>query len=235
MYGGLQMNVADWVVLGILIFHGIAAYHRGFVLSLFKLVSFAVSIFLTYKLYPTVSTFLRQSTRLYQGLKHSIAASLAIQGDQIHTLHGQTELIQNLKLPGILKDALIENNNPEVYQILNVEGLKEYVSGYIANISINILAMILVLFLVTIGLKIVVSFLDLIAKLPVLHTVNKLTGLIFGLVCGTLQIWILYIICMFFYTNPHLQIVFGWIENGNVSKYLYENNLLLFLVTKLFL
>lgn len=40
--------------------------------------------------------------------------------------------IEKLNLPQSMKDALIENNNSEVYQLLGVDHFIEYVSTYLA-------------------------------------------------------------------------------------------------------
>ena len=56
---GKAMNLFDLIVLLIFIISGWIAYKEVFILSLFKLVSRIVSIFLSYKLYPVVSAFLR--------------------------------------------------------------------------------------------------------------------------------------------------------------------------------
>ncbi|WP_058486676.1 CvpA family protein [Defluviitalea phaphyphila] len=230
------MNAADIIIILILIINGFIAYKRGFVLSFFKLISSILSIFLAYRIYPVVSSFLRNSTPLFENIKNKIGLTLTIENaDNMGTLSGQIETINNLNLPKFLKSALIENNNTEVYKILNVDNLKDYIAGYIANICINIISMILVLIIVTIGLKIIINILDILAKLPIINSVNRLFGFIFGLIMGVLHIWVIFVILFMFHSNPFFNQVFLLISESVIAKFLYEYNLLLKWLLKLFL
>lgn len=222
------MNIFDIIVVIVLVISAWIAYKRGFILSLFKLVSSIITIFLSYRLYPIVSAFLRNFTPLYENIKNKIAPSILSQSTaQTNTLVGQSAFINDLKVPGFLKSALIENNNPEVYKILNVDGLKEYIAGYIANICINIIALILVFLVVTIGLRIIIGILDVISKLPVVNSFNNLLGFIFGLISGLLNIWFLFIILFVFQTNPLFEKAFILLEESLIAGILYEYNFLL--------
>lgn len=229
------MNLFDLIVLLIFIISGWIAYKRGFILSLFKLVSRIVSIFLSYKLYPVVSAFLRNVSPLYEAIKSKIAPSVLTESTvQSNTLAGQSAAINNLQIPGFIKSSLIENNNPEIYKILNVDGLRDYIAGYIANICINIISLILVFIIVSIGLRIIIGILDLISKLPVLSPINNLFGLIFGVISGLINIWLFFIVLFIFQSNPLFEKVFILLEESLIAGLLYEYNLLLKWITGIF-
>lgn len=229
------MNWIDGVVAAILLGSAWVAYKKGFIVAFFRLVSLIVSLVLTYKLYPVVSRFLRQSTKIYESLRTAIGDALHL--DQLimdTTLQAQTEAINGLKIPEIFKNALIENNNPVVYNILDVSGLQDYVAGYIANICMNIIAMVVVLLIVTVGLQILISILDLIAKLPILNSANKLAGALLGFITGILRVWILFIVLAFFHANPLFTGLFEALQESAVALFLYEHNMLLKMVAQLF-
>ncbi|NLK20621.1 MAG: CvpA family protein [Epulopiscium sp.] len=230
------MNIIDAIIILVFLVNGYIAYKRGFILSLFKLISLMISIFLASKLYPIVSAFLRNTTPLYDKIKTQIASTILIQnGVETSTLTGQSDVINSLWTPNSIKNALIENNNPEVYGILNVGGLKEYIAGYIANICINIISMIIVLLVVTIGIRIIIGILDIMAKLPILNSINNLFGLAFGLVSGLLQLWIVFTIIFIFQANPTFEKFFVYMTESTLAKFIYEYNLLLEWVIGLFI
>ena len=52
----------------------------------------------------------------------------------------QRSIIEEMELPEQLKDALLENNNSEVYEALGVSSFTHYVSRYLANSLINIIS-----------------------------------------------------------------------------------------------
>ncbi|HPT75895.1 MAG TPA: CvpA family protein [Defluviitaleaceae bacterium] len=229
------MNLFDLLILIFLAFSCWVAYKRGLVLSLFKLVSRIISIFLSYKLYPVVSAFLREMTPLYENIKGKISPSLLPESTaQANTLAGQSAIINNLGIPGFVKSSLIENNNPEIYKILNVDGLKDYIAGYIANICINIISLILVFIIVSIALRIIIGILDLISKLPVLSSINNLFGLIFGLISGLINIWFFFIILFILQPIPAFEKAFVYLDQSLIAKSLYEYNLLLKWISGIF-
>ncbi|HHW67756.1 MAG: hypothetical protein PWP07_196 [Epulopiscium sp.] len=230
------MNVADILVLAFFVVNGWIAYKRGLVLSLFKLISSIASMILSYTLYPIVSAYLRTSTSLFDKMKTQIAPTILVpEGTKINTLEGQVNFINDLNVPKFLKGVLVENNNSEIYSIFQVDSLKDYIAGYIANICINIISMVIVFFVVSVGLRILIGIMDILSKLPVINSVNRLFGLIFGFASGVLKIWVFFIVLFIFQSNPAFEKIFLLLENSTYAKYLYEYNYLLKFVGGLFL
>jgi len=226
------MNPLDITVAVILLIFGYLAYRKGLLLSLFGLVSMVLSLFLANLLYPMVGRFLR-TVGVYDSLQASIAKSLGLQ-DLVkeQTLRAQTELINALPFPSFLQNAMLANNNPEVYKLLKVDSIEAYISGYIANMIVNILSLILVFVLVMILIKVLSGILDLVSRLPVIHSFNKLGGICVGLLQGTLLIWILFIgATMFLSTNDKNQF-FTLLDSSRLASFLYQKNVLLDMVLR---
>lgn len=228
------MNWTDWTVIIILIISILTAYKVGFIKTCFDFFSTIISLVMAYKLYPIMSKFLRDSG-WFDTLKLSIGTTMNIEEKTKElTLSAQNSLINNLELPNFLKSALIENNNTEVYNILNVSQIEDYISGYIANICINIISIILVFLVVFMIVKLIAGFLDLASKLPIINSINKIAGSILGLAKGVLIIWILCMVITFFYSNPALHPVLLAIQESSIAKIFYNNNWLIFMVTQIF-
>ncbi|TCK86721.1 colicin V production protein [Natranaerovirga hydrolytica] len=229
------MNWLDIIIIGIIVFCTLRAYRRGFILSLFSLVSLLLTILLTVQLYPVGSRLISQHTNIYESFQSSISNTLNLEeqlsGSQ--TLEEQTSLINNLPLPSTIRESLLVNNNREVYDILQVNRLEDYISGYIARIAINILSFIIIFLIVYIGLRILIRTLDIISKLPVLNSVNKLLGIGFGLILGLIKVWFVFIIITFFSTNGLVMIVFEKINESSFASALYNNNVLLKIILDL--
>lgn len=228
------MNWVDIVVILILAICIVGSYKLGFVKAFINFFSTIISLILSYKLYPLSAKFIRDSA-WYESMKKSIAATLKLQ-DKANdlTLSAQTSLINSLNLPDFIKSSLIENNNAEVYNVLDVSHIEEYISGYIANICVNIVALIATFVLVSVLLAVITMLLDLASKLPGLKTINKTAGGLLGIAKGVLVIWILCIIVTFFYAKPSFQPLFLAINHSTIAKAFYENNWIMFMVTKIF-
>lgn len=229
------MNIADYIIIAVIGLCALISYHRGFVRALFDLTSLIITVFITYKLYPYFSVFLR-NTFLFEQFKNFFMEHLHLMTpNEFSSLSQEIEFIRQLQLPKILIDQLVENNNYEVYNVLNVNGLNEYIAGYITNITINILSLIIVFIFVCIGLRLLISFLDILTMLPVIHSMNKLLGLGLGIITGVILTWIGFIIILPFYTNPTIQSFITKIEHSTFAIYLYHNNHLLRTVVDLFI
>lgn len=228
------MNWIDIVVLLILILSVYTSYKLGFIKAFVKFFSTIISLIMAYNIYPILAKYIRESV-WYDGLKKSIAVTLNL-GDKANnlTLSAQTALINSLNLPKFMKASLIENNNSEVYNVLNVSHIQDYISGYIANMCVNIVTLIATFIVVFVIITAIAFFLDLAAKLPGLKSINEAAGAVLGVAKGVLIIWILCIIATFFYAKPGFQPLFLAIENSIIAKVFYENNWIMFMVTKIF-
>lgn len=99
--------------------------------------------------------------------------------------------IQNLPVPKILQEKLIENNNYEVYNIFNVDTLSDYVASYLANVALNIIAVAATFLLVFLLIRLIGFALEIVAKLPVIRTLNSVLGILAGAAMGVVKVWVL--------------------------------------------
>jgi len=229
------VNLADIIVILILFINGFGGYRRGFIITVFRLTTLIITVLLTYKLYPAISTFIRNSTGLYEMLKNSISGSMNLEGVTNQLLASQgTEHIKALQLPNFIKDSLVENNNYEIYNILQVDNLKDYIAGYLANICINVVSAIGVFILTFIFLKVLESVLDIITRLPILKSINRMFGLGLGLCIGGIMVWVLCTFVTFFYLNPEFDHISQLIETSKIAKMFYYNNVILDTIVNIF-
>ena len=92
---------------------------------------------------------------------------------------------------------------------------------------INCIAYIVVFVIVIIILQIIVRAINLVSKLPVINTMNKLGGAIIGLIRGLIIVWIgLIAVTMLGSTRTGVQ-MYEQINNSKPLSYLYSNNVIL--------
>jgi uncharacterized membrane protein required for colicin V production len=222
----------NWVEIVILLVIGLSAYkayNKGFILSLFNLCALLVTIFLTIQLYPMGSKIIFNFTNLDESLRGSVSKSLDLEREvnESVSLEEQIGFIDNLPLPESLKENLMANNNYEVYDLLKVSRLEDYITGYIARIAVNIIAFIIIFILLYIILNIVVRTLNILSKLPLINSVNKLLGLVFGSLLGVIRVWFIFFVMTLYSANPKMGTVFDMIAESQWLSFLYNNNLLL--------
>ncbi len=135
------MSVMDMIILVVLGLMLITGFARGFIRTLFDLMSFFITLGLTYYLFPYVSSFIITQTGIYKNLSEHISSAFDFDRmlDGLTTREAQINAIENLELPENFKEMLIENNNPEMFQVLDVSSFSEYISGSLASVVINVI------------------------------------------------------------------------------------------------
>lgn len=226
--------ILDLLVIAVIAGSGILAYRKGFVTAALHFLPMIAGLVATKLLTPTVSQLLRK-TPFFGSLSTKIADNLqlnAVVGDAV--MQTQTEMINHMKLPDFLKDALLENNNPVIYNLLDVDSLQNYIAGFLANICINIISVVLVFVVVWILMHMLLKALNLISKLPVLSFLNQTGGMLIGLLKGLSIVWLACMILTFFQCNATFAGLFTALNASHVAKLLYENNILLLLILNIF-
>lgn len=144
----------------------------------------------------------------------------------------QITLIENSKLPEMFRELLLENNNNEIYASLGVTTFTDYVGSYLAKLLANIIGFLLTFLVATIIIRTILYMLGIISDLPVIGGVNRLAGGALGLGTGLVIVWILFIVITLMYDTNLGRRCFENIAENQFLTILYENNILLKVITK---
>jgi len=238
LFRGIIMSILDFIIIAIVIICAIVGYQRGLVRTVFRLVSFAIAIILAINLQPVVAGFLR-GTFVYDGLQNRIASAAGF--ERVFAEHtpnpGITEtargnnIINALPLLESVRDTLYTSNTPDMFELLRVRTIEEYVTGFFANIVINVISLLIVFILVFLILHFVGKILNIVDYIPVVGTLNSVGGLIAGVLIGGVFIWVgLYLMTMFFSTSAN-EALYNLIQGSALVGWLINNGWLLNRVT----
>lgn len=226
--------VLDGIVAAVILGCAMFAWQKGFIRAALGFLPMASALVGTKYLSPYISRFLR-GTPLFGSLAETISDSMGLErlvGEGI--LQTQTEIIEGMRLPDFLKKALLENNNPVIYQLLDVEKLQDYIAGFLSNTCINILSVVLSFILIYVVMVLLLHGLNLFSQLPVLNFINHFFGFLVGALKGLVFVWIGCIVLTFFQCNASMEEVFAALEQTLAAGFLYENNILLRLILTIF-
>lgn len=145
----------------------------------------------------------------------------------------QAELIQQLPLPASIKDSILENNNAQIYDALGITAFRSYVANYITCLIVNAVSFMFVFLAAIIALKLLAAALNIISYLPVLHSLNKLGGFLFGIVNGLVVLWIICIAATMFSGTELGGYIYGEINKSIFLRLIYDNNYLLTIISSL--
>ena len=223
------------VILLILILFIWMGYRRGFIREIVSFFFVFLSLSLAWAINPYINDFLISETPVYSTIQETCTDFVQKQSSDLENeMESSSQFIDGLNLPEILRKNIEKNNNTENYAELSVNTLTEYVSGYLARTIVNGLSYVLAYILATIGIRIVVYILNLIAGLPILKTANKLTGGLVGFVKGLVFIWILFLILTVLCSTEIGKTSLELIEKDSLLSVIYQYDTLIQIFTKIF-
>ena len=120
----------------------------------------------------------------------------------------------------------ISASDAELLDTLQALGLEDAVSGYLADQILQALALLVTLLLVGVLVRGIAFSLGLAARLPVLHGINKLAGLVFGFAEGVLVVWIFFFLITVFSTTEWGGSMLSMVSDSRILTWLYQENLL---------
>lgn len=220
------MNTLDIIILVIVGAMFLSGYMRGFIKTLFDLISLVVTFGLTIYLYPYVSKFVMTKTGIYKKLSESVSKSFNLEKilEGTASKEAQFEAIKLLPIPENFKDVLSTNNNPEMFKLLDVSSFQDYISSTIASITVNVVVFLIIFIIISILLTVVVSMLNLVAKLPMLNGVNKLAGASLSTLIGVAYVFVgLAVLSVIVSTKNSVDLT-NMIEQSKIGSFLYLNN-----------
>ena len=216
--GGVQL--LDVIIIVVLVLFMYIGYRRGLIKTVFSLGSFVLAILLASYLYPIVAEWIR-TTPVFTGLKEYIIRTMGL--EEVVQAHAE-EVIGSLPLPDLLYRSLLQHNTPNVFELLNVNTIEEYIAGFFAGMAINIVAMVLVFIVVRLILGFLAGVLDIVARLPVIKQFNRGGGLLLGLGQGMILIWLGLALMNLFFLDPTTPELARLLDESLIAGMIYEYN-----------
>ncbi len=232
-------TIVDVVVVVVFLGFGFIGYRLGLMRSLLRFVPAVLAILAARFLTPAVATFLR-GTFLYTTIASHIDKLFLNEAEQssitslAESVLGEREYIELLEMPDFLKEALVANNNSVVHELLNAATLQEYISGFLASMCLNVIAMVLIFLAVYIGAVVLLNGLHLVSQLPFLNGFNRLCGGAVGLMKGIIFIWIAFVLLFYFQCNGKFLDIGVAVMESKVAISFYKNNWLLSFILNIF-
>ena len=204
---------------------------RGLVKTAFSFGSIFIALILVNILTPVAKEVIK-NTPVYDSINQNIATSTENMTET--GINNQEKIINELPLPNGLKESLTKNNNQSSYDSLAVNTFKEYVVAYLTDVVLNAVVYILLFMVISILMKTLVEVLNIVTKLPVIHTFNMAGGALIGFAQAILIIWLLCMVVTIFSSTSWGQTVCKAIADNGVLSMIYDNNLIQNIVNSLF-
>lgn len=220
----LSLLVASYL-MGMMLY----GHYRGFLHLMVSMAALLMSLLVVRMVVPQVTGFVRDNTNVYQWVQEKMLETAGLQNvmdeNELHPAE-QRAMIEGTSLPETIKKPLIENNNEEVYQLLQVDRFVDYVSAYLADHVISSLIFAVVFLAVFVGMRLLTRTLNLIARLPVIYGLNKIAGAVLGLIQGLAYFWVACLVLNLFIGTSWGKYLLDAVEASPWVSVLYHKNLL---------
>ena len=192
----------------------------GIVIDIILVAIIAISIFLGYKV-----GLVKLGTGLIAGLI-AIILTLVIYKPIAGVIIDKTELDEKIESTIIENTQKTIDNNVKTENIVTDQINNEILPEQAKNVSTQVvyaLTAIIIFILSKVILRIIISLLDFVAKLPIIKQFNKIGGIAYGLIRGAIVSCICVLLLgAYSNINPQSNISSGF-EESNLTKLVYEN------------
>ena len=232
----------NWLLIFSLAIIGIFAFigwRVGFVKSVFSLVSTIAVIIITILVSPMVTNMLKSSEKISGGIQSKLVQVIDLSG-VAENLSSEEEkdplaFIDGLELPASIKDTIkdslkdtMEEKKEEAADFVGdkLDALETYICELLTNIILNALGFFITFLVAATGIAVLCFVLDLLSKLPVLHQINTIAGLVMGALEGLVILWIVFIVITMLGSTAFGQTCLNMIWESKILSFLYDSNIL---------
>jgi len=209
----------------------LVSWARGLFKSILSVAGLIVSIVVAVYVAPHLSGYIEEHTQTDEKIADYIAEKLEYSevGEEL-SRSVQVAVISELPLPETLKSNLLDNNNSEMYSLLDVSGVYDYIAKSVAVVILNAVVFLALVFFCRLFFFVLSRKMSDFTKLPIVRSIDKIGGGCLGALKGLIYIWVFFLILSICSTLEWSQALIVQINDSAILKLLYDNNILLDIV-----
>ena len=225
----MEINYLFIATIILFIYMTCRGYSKGFLRIVVTFVGVVAILIAVRKMSPYVSDYFIKNTAAYDKIQEGITEKFEEANLQYdNTIPENQELtINSYDIPDLLKDNLILNNTQEMYKSLLVSIFEEYVSAYLAKTAINAMSFVLLFVIMTVAFKVLLMFVDIISKIPIIKGLNKMAGGVLGFSEALIMVWVFFFIVVMFIGRDSGSVLISMISSSKLLSFLFNSNLLI--------
>lgn len=208
--------IFDIILVAIIALNVFICYRKGLVKLAVGLIAVIVAIIVSVVLYKPVSNIIIENTEIDENIENTIIENFSAETDgEEDTDNGFMKYMEKY-----VNDSINKTRNQIVLEASNV----------IATKVINICVFLGIFIVARIVLILLTFIADIIMSLPILKQFNKAGGIIYGLIKALLIIYVILAIIFFIIYVSGNTTLSNAISSSYITKFFYNNNLLLNLI-----
>lgn len=231
----------NWLLIGVLaviILCVMYGYWKGFIRILFSLISIVVLMAFVTISTPYIAKFLEENTSLQSTieekcLEHIRASTEKNIEEKLESQDTDRQKMledAGISLPDGIWESLLDAGIGAADKVMEESGMYQTLAESISHFIVNGIASLAAFIVGVVALFVIARLLNLVSKLPVIREVNHFLGVLAGLILGLIVVWIFLYLVAIFCTSPFGILMTDYIQRSMVLTWLYNNNLILYLI-----
>lgn len=222
----MEVNALLIIIVLIIIGCVLLGCKKGFVHTVFTMLSLVIIIFLTGLLSPYVGEYITNHTQVPDRIRSKVEQKISFKVSQEVS---RDRYIDKIEIPDQLKDVIKDKSEKagDAVSATTTDGSRKMIGSIYDRITefiVNAIAYLFTLAVVVVVVIVAGLLLDIVAKLPGIKQANTILGGIFGLAQGYLIVSLLYIAAMAFAATGFGSAVIGMVNNNQILTWFYEHN-----------
>lgn len=208
--------IIDLIILVISAFCIFLGYQRGLAKCAIKILSFVIALAISFMFYKPVGNIIKKNTEIDDSIKGAIT----------QIIENDTEEDGQIKEESNLPQSMVDHINNEIKT--NVNKTKEAVvttaAEDISNTAINVISWIGIFIVVRLLLLILTLVFSVLTELPVLKQVDKIGGIIYGVLQAAIILFVIFTIISFISPMIEQTGIISMINKSFIGSVLYNYN-----------
>lgn len=195
--------LVDIIIIALIVLSTFLAYRKGLVALAIKLCAVIIAVVATLLLYKPISNLIIDKTNI-------------------------DETVQNALFDKASESISEGNDDNDVLGSVLVQAKNGALAQTTRDLSVqivNICVIIILFFGIKFALRFVTAIANKVAKLPIINKLNKVGGIIYGLVRGFVIVYACLLLIGFIGKVNPKHFLHQNIEQSNIGKAMYENNI----------
>lgn len=226
------MSLVVLVLFGIVLFNMVRGYQRGVLMVLYSIAAWVVILIAANGLAPRVKDFMVNHTGIYHSIEQSCEKTIndrlsqSVDEQLDHTGEDTAGVLHNqgIYLPKQMVEQLENNMAQAGNKIVQESGIAQYAAEYITQFILTGISYFLTVLVLSILLGIVKRMFIVANHIPILGGVNRILGLLLGLVQGVMAVCIILYFVSLISTTGLGSWLYGQIEVNPVTLAIYNSN-----------
>ena len=224
----LNIGILAVFFLGCLI-----CWYKGFLNTIFNIISFFAAWLTAFIFHGPVANWLMNLPDMQKNLLYLTAGTeklsdmtvinvdtATLTGDQIH------EIIYSSDIPNHFASKLEYNILNQTFADQGIYTMGEYFNQTFINIALNLIAFLVIYFVIRIICSFIIELCDKTFRFPVLKKADSPIGALFGLMYGFMIITVIFSIVPLLVTVIDMPDVVKEINNSPIASFFYSNNII---------